>query len=106
MINMDPSQFSTTINEGGVVTLDVRTQPEFIEGHIAAAINIDINSETFETEILLLDRNAMYAIYCRSGRRSLLAIDTMQNLGFTKFSHLENGILDWQESGLPLVVGE
>ncbi|CAB4990039.1 MAG: rhodanese-like domain-containing protein [Actinobacteria bacterium] len=106
MTNMDPQQFSKAINEAGVIILDVRTQAEFIEGHIENAQNIDINSETFDSEISLLDSGAMYAVYCRSGRRSLAAIDTMQNLGFTKFSHLENGILDWQENGLPLVVGE
>jgi len=106
MTNMDPQQFSRAINEAGVIILDVRTHEEFIEGHLAGAINIDINLVTFDNEISHLDSAAMYGVYCRSGRRSLVAIDTMQNLGFTKFSHLENGILDWQENGLPLVVGE
>jgi len=103
---MNASEFSAKTQVAGVVVLDVRTHEEFIEGHLAGAINIDINSVTFDNEVSHLDSAAMYGVYCRSGRRSLVAIDTMQNLGFTKFSHLENGILDWQENGLPLVVGE
>ena len=104
--NLDTMAFAKKIAEPHVIVLDVRTPGEYMSGHIQGAINIDVGTSHFESEITKLDKSATYAVYCRSGRRSLVAIDTMQNLGFTKFSHLENGILDWQENGLPLVVGE
>jgi rhodanese-related sulfurtransferase len=57
----------------------------------------------FETEIAKLDKSATYAIYCQSGRRSLIAVETMSKAGFENLVNLTNGIADWQANNLPLV---
>jgi len=62
--NMNVSEFSAKIAEAGVVTLDVRTPNEFAEGYIDGARLIDFQSGNFENEIALLDKNAIYAVYC------------------------------------------
>ena len=101
--NLDAAGFADQITKADVVTLDVRTPGEFMEGHIAGAINIDVEGATFDSEIANLDKNKSYAVYCRSGRRSLIAVDKMAATGFEKLSNLENGINDWLTNSLPLV---
>ena len=101
--NLDAAGFADQITKADVVTLDVRTPGEFMEGHIAGAINIDVEGATFDSEIANLDKNKSYAVYCRSGRRSLIAVDKMAATGFEKLSNLKNGINDWLTNSLPLV---
>ena len=101
--NLDAAEFQTKTSEQGVVVLDVRTSGEFMSGHIANAINIDVEGMTFDGDIKSLDKDAPYAVYCQSGRRSVNAIKKLQDAGFKNLFNLEKGILDWQGAGLPVV---
>lgn len=102
-MNLDSVAFEAKTQEAGVVILDVRTKAEFDEGHIANAININVESESFLSEIAKLDKSATYAVYCRSGRRSADAINKMSNEQFISLSNLDGGVIDWTNAGLPLV---
>ena len=101
--NLDAQAFAQKTSESGVITLDVRTAGEFMVGHIQGAINIDVDGMQFATEIAKLDKSATYAIYCQSGRRSGIAVETMSKDGFKSLFNLTNGIADWQANNLPLV---
>jgi rhodanese-related sulfurtransferase len=101
--NLGAADFQAKAQEAGVVTLDVRTSGEFIGGHLENAINIDVEAMNFDSEIAKLDKNTTYAVYCRSGRRSQIAIDRMKDAGFTKLFNLNAGVEDWISAGLPLV---
>ena len=101
--DLTSTEFSNKVTESGVITLDVRTPGEFMAGHIQGAINIDVEGTEFETEIAKLDKTQTYAIYCQSGRRSSIAVETMQSSGFNKLFNLTNGIQDWQAQNLPIV---
>lgn len=101
--NLGAQEFQKKAAESGVVTLDVRTSGEFTSGHIANAINIDVEGMTFEGDIKSLDKDATYAVYCHSGRRSVIAVNKLKDAGFTNLFNLTNGIQDWQGAGLPLV---
>lgn len=101
--NLDANAFSKKVSESGVVVLDVRTPGEFMVGHIQGAINIDVEGTHFESEIAKLDKNATYAVYCHSGRRSGIAVATMNKNGFKNLFNLTNGIADWSAHNLPLV---
>ena len=101
--NMNVSEFSQKIKEAGVVTLDVRTPAEFAEGHIEGARLIDFQSGNFESEIAGLDKEATYAVYCRSGNRSGQAVAIMHDAGFHNVYNLNGGIIDWTNSGMMLV---
>ena len=96
------AEFSAKSQEAGVISLDVRTAQEFAEGHLKNAININVESGNFENEIANLDKAATYAVYCRSGRRSAVAVDLMQKAGFTNLFNLDGGVIDWSASGYPL----
>ena len=102
-IDLGVSEFSTKVAEAGVITLDVRTPSEFAEGHVEGARLIDFQSGNFENEIATLDKNATYAVYCRSGNRSGQAVKVMQDAGFTNVFNMNGGVIDWANAGLPLV---
>lgn len=101
--NMNVSEFSKKITESGVVILDVRTPEEFMTGHIEGAQNIDFQSGSFESQIASLDKNATYAVYCRSGNRSGQASAIMHDAGFHNVYNLNGGIIDWTNAGMMLV---
>ena len=83
------------------VILDVRTPDEFRGGHIPKAINIDVNSADFRSEIGKLDRNKAYLVYCRSGVRSAQASEIMSELGFKNIFNLLQGYNQWVAGGYP-----
>lgn len=83
--------------------LDIRTPPEYAEGHIRGAVNIDFMSGDFSKRLEELDRDAVYLVYCRLGNRSARAMKVFGRLGFSRILHLSRGIRDWQGQGLPLV---
>ena len=101
--NLSVTEFSAKTAETGVITLDVRTPGEYAEGHLQNAQLIDFQSGNFENEILSLDKNATYAVYCRSGSRSGQAVKVMQDAGFTSVFNMNGGVIDWANAGLPLV---
>jgi len=101
--NMNASEFSKKVAESGVITLDVRTPFEFATGHIQGAQNIDFDSGNFATLIESLDKNATYAVYCRSGNRSGQAVTIMTDAGFNSVYNLNGGVIDWTNAGMMLV---
>lgn len=96
-------EFSTQIEaNASAPIIDVRTPEEFQEGHLQNAKNINFHSETFEKDILLLDKNQTVFIYCRSGGRSTSAANKMIELGFTDIVELDNGFLEWSSQNRPM----
>ena len=102
MINLDATQFSKKITDQKVVILDVRTASEFIEGHIPNAVNIDVLSDYFTADVSALDKTLEYAIYCRSGKRSVDAATAMDEIGFST-SNLTGGIISWAEANKEII---
>lgn len=84
------------------VILDVRTPGEFAEGHIKGAVNLDVQSPTFEKGLRALDRKKSYLVYCRTGNRSRRAILAMEAQGFRSIFHMNEGIVMWKQQNLPL----
>ena len=100
---VDPQAFLSTAQQSGVVVVDVRTPSEYAAGHVDGAINVDVEGAAFDSEIAKLDKNATYAVYCHSGRRSGLATDAMAKAGFTHVYNLQGGIGDLQAAGASIV---
>ncbi len=80
--------------ESEYVILDVRTEEEFAQGHIPGAILIPDYEIREEAESSLPDKDALILVYCRSGRRSKNAAETLAELGYTNIREF-GGILDW-----------
>ena len=75
--------------------LDTREQDEFDEGHIAGAILIPYTEIDNKAEEMLPDKDAQILVYCRSGRRSKIASESLAKLGYTNIKEF-GGIIDWE----------
>jgi len=102
---LDAAGFASASKRPGTVIIDVRTPAEFAEGHLAGAVNIDVESPDFAARIAQLDPAGTYAVYCRSGNRSAAALSQMATVGFTNIYHLGGGIGAWQAAGGEVVTG-
>lgn len=100
--NVGPTEWVQKVNAGDVKIIDVRTPEEYAAGHVVNAVNINVESGSFESEIASLDKGATYALYCRSGRRSAIAADLMSKAGFEKVINLEGGFVDILGAGAQL----
>jgi len=77
-----------------VIILDVRSEEEFLTGHIENAILLPVNEITARAEDVLLNKDAVILVICRSGNRSQTAALELANLGFTNVYDI-GGIMSW-----------
>ena len=99
------AEFASALKRPGTTIVDVRTPQEYAQGHLPGAVNVDVSSPDFAAQIATLDPSAPYAVYCRSGNRSGVAVAAMAEQGFTAAYHLGGGIGAWQEAGGEVVTG-
>ena len=86
-------------NNSNAEIIDVRTPDEFAEGFIPKAKLINIqNPSEFTSGVEQLDKDKSYYVYCRSGKRSEMACQVMENMGFKDVNNLETGIIEWDGS--------
>jgi len=90
--------------------LDVREPAEFAALHIPGSINVPrgILEQSCEWDYdetvppLAGGREHEIVVICRSGKRSVLAADSMQRMGFAQVVSLKLGIRGWNDAELPL----
>ena len=80
--------------ETDYVILDVRTREEYDQGHIPGALLIPDYEIKAKAEDVLTDKDQQILVYCRSGRRSKNAAQSLVELGYTNIKEF-GGILDW-----------
>jgi Rhodanese-related sulfurtransferase len=97
------SDFAAAAKLPNTVLLDVRTPAEFAGGHLPGAVNLDVESSQFSAQAATLDPTKSYAVYCRSGNRSKVAMTALQQLGITSLFDLSGGITAWQSAGGEIV---
>ena len=77
------------------IILDTREQDEFDEGHIPGAFLIPYTEIENKAEEMLPDKDKLILVYCRSGRRSKIAAESLEKLGYTNVKEF-GGIIDWE----------
>ena len=83
--------------------IDVRTKSEYESGFIEKALNFDFFSDTFESDVLSLNKNSKIILYCRTNNRSTKTANLLKKNGFEDISVIEGGITDWVKNGNDLV---
>lgn len=78
--------FAETDNSRAV-WLDVRTTEEYATGHIEGAINIPHNEIAQRIAELDLDKATPIVLYCKSGRRAGIALETLTNMGYSQVTN-------------------
>lgn len=94
-----------------LLLLDVREPSEFAMLHIPHAINVPrgILEQSCEWDYdetvpeLAAGREREIIVICRSGYRSALAADVMQEMGFKHVVSLKSGVRGWNDFEQPLI---
>ena len=90
-----PEEAKKIIDSGEeYIILDAREQDEFDKGHIPGAILIPYTEIENKAEEMLPDKDAQILVYCRSGRRSKIASESLAKIGYTNVKEF-GGIIDW-----------
>lgn len=77
-----------------VVIVDVRTEEEYVTGHVYGAILVPNETIADIPPEALPDLDAELLVYCRTGRRSAEAAQKLADMGYTNVSDF-GGIIDW-----------
>lgn len=81
-------------SDDSLVVVDVRTQEEYVQGHIPGAICVPNESIVDAQPEELPDLEQTILVYCRSGRRSKEAAQKLADMGYTNVYEF-GGIIDW-----------
>jgi rhodanese-related sulfurtransferase len=93
-----------------LLIVDIREQSEFTKFHIRDSLFVPrgILETACEAEYddaisdLVNGREKEIVVICRSGNRSVLATQMMQELGFIHVSSMKTGLRGWNDYDLPL----
>jgi phage shock protein E len=95
IINITPAQGKAMMAEDqSTILVDVRTEEEYVEGHIPGAILLPVDELEDLAPIRIPDKGATYIVYCRTGNRSAIAARILIHLGYQKVYDM-GGIVDW-----------
>lgn len=100
---IDPAQGEALVADGAML-IDVRTPAEYEAGHIEGAVLSSLESGDFEARLADLDPSSSYVLYCRTGNRSAAAAALMVEHDFERVYDM-GGIVEWEDSGRPVVAG-
>ena len=87
-----------------IIILDVRTDREFKEAHLSNAVWAPRGSLDFKATSWFKDKNVLYLVYCKSGRRSALATYDMTLMGF-KAKNIMGGLNAMKGTDLKIISG-
>lgn len=87
--------------EDGAFLLDVRTPEEYQEAHIPGSVLIPL--DTLASRANELPQDETIVIYCRSGNRSLQAVNLLEEAGFDQVHSMDQGINYWIAQGYEVV---
>jgi phage shock protein E len=73
----------------GAKVVDVRTAEEFASGHVPGAINIPYD-QIARRASEIGPPSAQVVLYCRTGRRSGIAVEALQKAGYEKLYDLRS----------------
>ena len=79
----------------GIKVIDVREPDEYEIAHIVGVPQIPLSQ--LEQRFTELDPNAQYYIHCKSGVRSMKALQFLRGQGFKYLKNVKGGILAWSE---------
>jgi rhodanese-related sulfurtransferase len=106
-----PWDLSRALASGGKpLLLDVREPAEFALLRIPGSLNVPrgVLEQACEWDydetvpLLAAGRNQEIVLICRSGKRSVLAADMMQRMGFTNVVSLKTGVRGWVDYEQPM----
>lgn len=101
---LNVSEFKSKIDSSNpdVVLIDVRTPKEVAQGKIGNSLHLDFYRDDFNSQLLAMDKEKTFLVYCGSGVRSNKAAELMLQSGFKNVFDLGGGIRAWAQAGEPI----
>jgi rhodanese-related sulfurtransferase len=95
--NVTPAELKTMLDKKDFVFINVHIP---FAGNIAGT-DLSIPYDQIEQNLSKLpaDKNAKIFLYCRSGRMSAIAAQTLIKLGYTNLWNLDGGMAAWEQAG-------
>jgi len=98
-VEITPAQAYAKFQEGAFF-LDVRSQEEWDQFHIAGSTLIPLDQ--LQNRLSELPKNQDIVVVCLSGHRSQSGVTILQQAGFTRLSCLSGGLQAWTAAGYPV----
>ncbi|MCK5872494.1 MAG: rhodanese-like domain-containing protein, partial [Methylococcales bacterium] len=97
-VNVETAQ--KLISESNISVVDVREGNEYDAGHLNDAILLPRGVLEFKIGNFpeLNDKSAAVLVYCRTGGRSALAAQTLQELGYNNVLSMAGGYETWSKT--------
>ena len=89
-------------NDDNTSILDVRTIPEYREGHLVDATLIPLDKLEANIDKLKPYQNKKIIVYCNSGNRSVSASRILEENGFSPIN-VKGGIIDLKAAGAQII---
>lgn len=93
---------AAAMQELGALLLDVRQPEEHAEVRASDSVLLPLGSLQSRLGELAQYKDKPVVVICRSGRRSGLAVQQLQQAGFILAVNVAGGMNSWQEAGLPV----
>ncbi len=84
-----------------LLVLDVRTQDDYDSEHIEGAVLIPHMELEVRLDELTDHKDHEVIVYCKSGGRSQIASELLEEHAFTKVYNMVGGIQEWRSAGYP-----
>jgi len=82
-LDRDQARAAWTLIDDGALLIDVRSEAEYIDGHLEGALHIPYQNTDDLAQAIGDDKDRAVVMYCGSGRRVGLAIEALERLGYT-----------------------
>jgi len=101
MLSVHASALYRLLQEGIVQIVDVRSPAEFARGHVPRAVNIPLD-QLSRAALGAFDLDQPIHLVCKSGARSLIALQRLHSEGLQHLVNVAGGTDGWMGQGLPV----
>ena len=91
------------INKENPFVYDLRGAAEFNAGSIAGAINLQPSNLVKGDALFKASESDCVILICKTGTTSAKSAGELKKQGFTNINVLSGGMMNWTQSGMPLV---
>ena len=98
---VSPAEATRLLNHEKATMIDMRTDKDYREGHIANAVSVPTGNADIPASLSKY-RERPVVVYCQRGQRSIAFCNKLSKQGFESVYNLKGGVLAWQKAELPL----
>ena len=102
-VKLDTSEMTRLINKNNPFVYDLRSAAEYGAGSIAGASNLQVSNLVKGDSLFKPNEEDCIILICKTGTISSKAAGELKKQGFTNVNILSGGMMNWTQSGMPLV---